>query len=315
MPCWISGFGSSKCTNNVRKMYSNKERLHFGGKHLKKTDKASQTATRILSLESSSRLSNSGYISRNCSPEISACSSPSMQPRIKHAIIRLSGEKESSKALFKIGSKSAKDAFNGAAAMSLLLSMAWTQTMPPLRILVLDWPARQLQFGMSTWLNKAGACCRTASTKATSSALNKKWTKPNKSIRAGTLESSGHACRARTGTSAPICPAAAAPAFRSKVSRTWRLALRSSHRAQSAPVSKSASLELKCSSYNCRRVLSHSRANSSIAVSTDAESHSSPDRIRNNKSNILGHSLQHVPAPARSNACAAPKIHGNSSSV
>mmetsp|Transcript_41468 Transcript_41468/g.119550 ORF Transcript_41468/g.119550 Transcript_41468/m.119550 type:complete len:238 (+) Transcript_41468:724-1437(+) len=189
------------------------------------------------------------------------------------------------------------------------------QTMPPLRILVFDCPARQVQFGIKTWDNIAGACCRIASVTDGSSSLSKKCTRPNKSILAGTGPSSGEAWRARTGMSWPMCLAAAGPAFLNNVSKTCRLALRSSHNSHSAFSSNSASLVLKCSSYNCRRVRSHNEASSSMLASTEAASHSSPDRMRKRRSKMRGHSAQQDRAPARSNDCTAPKIHGRSSSL
>mmetsp|Transcript_39411 Transcript_39411/g.111757 ORF Transcript_39411/g.111757 Transcript_39411/m.111757 type:complete len:215 (+) Transcript_39411:608-1252(+) len=214
-----------------------------------------------------------------------------------------------------MGKRSANAKFSAAGAINFRFNMEWMQTMPPLRILLFDCPARHVQLGISTWDNIAGECCRTASVSTGSSSLRRKCTEPNRSILAGTGASSGDAWRAIAGTRAPMCDAAAAPAFLNNVSRTCRLALRSSHNSYSALRISSASLALKCSSYSCRRVRPHNAASSSMLTSTAAASHSSPDRIRSSRSKMRGHSAQQDALPARSNDWMTPKIHGKSSSL
>mmetsp|Transcript_57801 Transcript_57801/g.163088 ORF Transcript_57801/g.163088 Transcript_57801/m.163088 type:complete len:230 (+) Transcript_57801:319-1008(+) len=229
-------------------MYSYSERLHFGGRHLKKTDSASHTATRILSFESSRRFRSSGYTSRSCSLLISACISLRVQVSTRHAIIRLSGDQLSSRQLLRIGTRSAKDAFSVADPSRPRWSMACMHTMPPFRILLFDCPGLQVQLGMRTLRISPGAWARQALVSTGSSSVTRKCASPRMSIRAGIDESSGEDCLASTGTNASTCSAAEAPAFRSKVSRTCRLELRSSQSSASAPKRRSPSRERRCSS-------------------------------------------------------------------
>mmetsp|Transcript_62879 Transcript_62879/g.175213 ORF Transcript_62879/g.175213 Transcript_62879/m.175213 type:complete len:444 (+) Transcript_62879:392-1723(+) len=311
----MSGFGSSKCTNSVRRMYSKSERLHFGGRHLKNTVSAPQMATLISSCESSKRFSNSGYTSRSCSLLISACSSESVAPNTKHAIFLLSGENESSRQLFKTGSRSAKTAFNAAGSTRCRPNNEWIHMMPPFRILLLDCPALQTQFGMITSWSQADVCSRIAAVSVGSSWTMRKWTRPRMSIRAATEASSGDACRASAGTNALMCSAAAAPEFRRSVSSMWRFGLRSSQSSMSAPRRISLRRVRRCSSYNSRLDLPQSPARLSIHTSTAAESHSLPERMRSNKSKMRGHTPTQPLVPERSNAWTVSKTQGKRSSL